>query len=315
VTEYTYNAAHRMLTIKDPRSIVYLTNEYDTSGRVIGHGRAVDGGSLLMNSDLEATELRVVKGLIERGRFDEAFSRCVRLSEGGSSAAQLQLGWMYQAGKGVQKDSEKAESWYSRAIRPESGVAEFARITQAEDNMAPGLEPVRSLEGSKDLLNGAAKGGPVDCGIAVEHRLDRVEVGQRLAPLDQGARQHLLHVGEILTMAPFDFGERLSVEIEMVKRDASRPADERAAILPARAHGNEVVWRGELQIELQTLLERRQRPEEPVAIGHDLQVDVDSAGPPAEEHSGRAAREVDARIGVRLVAKRLHQPPDPSRIR
>lgn len=32
--EYTYDSAHRMLTSKDPRGIVYLTNEYDTVGRV-----------------------------------------------------------------------------------------------------------------------------------------------------------------------------------------------------------------------------------------------------------------------------------------
>ena len=35
VTEYTYDSSHRMLTIKDPRGIVFLTNEYDASGRVI----------------------------------------------------------------------------------------------------------------------------------------------------------------------------------------------------------------------------------------------------------------------------------------
>jgi RHS repeat-associated protein len=34
VTEYTYDATHRLLTIKDPRNTVYLTNEYDTNGRV-----------------------------------------------------------------------------------------------------------------------------------------------------------------------------------------------------------------------------------------------------------------------------------------
>ena len=34
VTEYTYDSSHRMLTIKDARGIVYLTNEYDTNGRV-----------------------------------------------------------------------------------------------------------------------------------------------------------------------------------------------------------------------------------------------------------------------------------------
>jgi RHS repeat-associated protein len=34
VTEHTYDASHRMLTIKDARAIVYLTNQYDTNGRV-----------------------------------------------------------------------------------------------------------------------------------------------------------------------------------------------------------------------------------------------------------------------------------------
>lgn len=34
VTEYTYDSSHRMLTIKDPRGNVYLTNEYNSDGRV-----------------------------------------------------------------------------------------------------------------------------------------------------------------------------------------------------------------------------------------------------------------------------------------
>jgi len=40
ITEYTYDTAHRMLTIKDPRSIIYLTNEYDSNGRVIRQTQA-----------------------------------------------------------------------------------------------------------------------------------------------------------------------------------------------------------------------------------------------------------------------------------
>lgn len=40
VTEYTYDTAHRMLTIKDPRGIIYLTNEYDSNGRVIRQTQA-----------------------------------------------------------------------------------------------------------------------------------------------------------------------------------------------------------------------------------------------------------------------------------
>lgn len=34
VTEYTYDTSNRMLTTKDARGIVWLTNEYDTNGRV-----------------------------------------------------------------------------------------------------------------------------------------------------------------------------------------------------------------------------------------------------------------------------------------
>ena len=42
VTEYTYDSSHRMLTAKDPRGIVFLTNEYDTSNRVIKQSLADD---------------------------------------------------------------------------------------------------------------------------------------------------------------------------------------------------------------------------------------------------------------------------------
>ncbi len=34
VTTYTYDASHRMLTLTDARQILFLTNEYDASGRV-----------------------------------------------------------------------------------------------------------------------------------------------------------------------------------------------------------------------------------------------------------------------------------------
>jgi YD repeat-containing protein len=40
VTEYTYDGAPRMLTITDPRHIIFLTNEYDTSGRMIEQTQA-----------------------------------------------------------------------------------------------------------------------------------------------------------------------------------------------------------------------------------------------------------------------------------
>lgn len=43
VTRYTYDGADRMLSLRDPRGIVFLTNEYDSDGRVVRQTQA-DGG-------------------------------------------------------------------------------------------------------------------------------------------------------------------------------------------------------------------------------------------------------------------------------
>ena len=52
-TRYTYDAAHRMLTLTDRRDIVYLTNQYDTAGRVSQQTQA-DGSTFhfLYTTDL-----------------------------------------------------------------------------------------------------------------------------------------------------------------------------------------------------------------------------------------------------------------------
>ena len=41
-TKYTYDTSNRMLTVEDPRGIVYVTNQYDANGRVIKQTMADD---------------------------------------------------------------------------------------------------------------------------------------------------------------------------------------------------------------------------------------------------------------------------------
>jgi len=48
VTSYIYDSHHRMLTVKDPLGIVYLTNQYDLSGRVTKQTQA-DGSTFLFS--------------------------------------------------------------------------------------------------------------------------------------------------------------------------------------------------------------------------------------------------------------------------
>jgi RHS repeat-associated protein len=74
VTEYTYDIAHRMLTIKDPRNIVYLTNEYNISGRVERQTQA-DSGVYEMayttsGGQITQTEVTNPRGYVRRVSFN-----------------------------------------------------------------------------------------------------------------------------------------------------------------------------------------------------------------------------------------------------
>ena len=75
VTEYTYDSSDRMLTIKDARGIVYLTNEYDDKGRVIKQTQA-DGSTYEFeytvdaNGDITQTLVTDPRGSIRRVTFN-----------------------------------------------------------------------------------------------------------------------------------------------------------------------------------------------------------------------------------------------------
>ena len=77
VTEYTYDTSHRMLTIKDARGITYLTNTYDSNGRVDTQTLA-DGGVFEFDYTLDGggkvtqTDLTDPRGFVSRFTFNSA---------------------------------------------------------------------------------------------------------------------------------------------------------------------------------------------------------------------------------------------------
>lgn len=77
LTQYTYDTSHRMLTIKDPKLQTYLTNQYDTNGRVIKQ-TMVDGGfytfayTLGANGQVTQTDVTGPRGNVRRVTFNSS---------------------------------------------------------------------------------------------------------------------------------------------------------------------------------------------------------------------------------------------------
>lgn len=83
-----------------------------------------------MESNPQITEgLRIASDLFEDGRYEDAAKNYRLLAEQGAVGAQLRLGWMYHAGKGVQKNLDEAEKWYLKAAITDSPEAQFYLAT------------------------------------------------------------------------------------------------------------------------------------------------------------------------------------------
>ncbi|HEY0873209.1 MAG TPA: DUF6531 domain-containing protein, partial [Vicinamibacterales bacterium] len=90
VTEYTYDTSDRMLTIKDARGITYLTNTYDSNGRVATQTLA-DGGVFEFDYTLDGsgrvtqTDVTDPRGFVERFTFNSAGRHTSRTEAFGTS--------------------------------------------------------------------------------------------------------------------------------------------------------------------------------------------------------------------------------------
>jgi hypothetical protein len=108
-------------------------------------------------------------------------------------------------------------------------------------------------------------------------------------------------------VAALDLGEGLGGEVVMIEGELALAAREGAALAPARDLGDEVAGSGQLDVHLQALLEGRNGAQQAVALGFQLDVEVDGAGPPADEHRGGAPGEVEARVALGLGAQLAHE--------
>src|SRR5439155_9685031 len=97
----------------------------------------------------------------------------------------------------------------------------------------------------------------------------------------------------------------------VVKRQVRELAHEGAAVFPTLGDGDEIVGRGQLDVDVELILEIGNGPKQLVVLGQDLQVEVDGALPPAEEHRGPSAGQVDPRWLTGHGVQRLHEAPDP----
>lgn len=72
-----------------------------------------------------ADAIRAAERLYWEGPIEAAFQEYLRLSEIGLSECQVFVGWMYETGKGVRPDLERARHWYGRASLSGMPAAKF----------------------------------------------------------------------------------------------------------------------------------------------------------------------------------------------
>ena len=102
-TKYTYDTSNRMLTVEDPRGVVYVTNEYDANSRVIKQtmaddtpGTTTDNPTHLYAYTTNAggkviqTDYTDPRGIVRRTTFnDEGFVTAVTYAQGTAEQATI----------------------------------------------------------------------------------------------------------------------------------------------------------------------------------------------------------------------------------
>lgn len=80
------------------------------------------------------------------GRYDEALKFWRPIAEQGFAEAQANLGWMYQAGLGVEKDLGQARRWYVQAVKAKHAVAQNNLAVMFENGLGVKTDYTRAFK-------------------------------------------------------------------------------------------------------------------------------------------------------------------------
>jgi hypothetical protein len=161
------------------------------------------------------------------------------------------------------------------------------------------------------VLDPGAEGSGVDRRKAVKRGLDLAEVAPHPLGVDEPGAHEGLDVAAIAGVVTLELRERLRVGVEVAERKPLTAVDERASFLPSARKRDEVARERELDVDLQLVLEPRDRSQDRVLIGYELEVDVDRRCAPAGEDSGRPADQVADAVLLRGGVERSQQTLDP----
>ena len=139
----------------------------------------------------------------------------------------------------------------------------------------------------------------------MELRFDPFEISEEFRSLHQAALNQSLDVRSVLTVTAFDFRQCLRVRVVMVKGDLTDSCNEDASVLPAGQLRDEFGRGSELDVNLELLLQLRERAKQLVQFGEEA--DVDSTRPPAEKYCGTTSREVKTNVLRRFGPQGPHE--------
>jgi RHS repeat-associated protein len=256
VTEYTYDASNRMLTIKDARGIVYLTNEYDANGRVTRQTQADQttfqfAYTLDANNKVTQTDVTNPRGYVRRVTFNSSGYTLTETFALGTPEEQTYT-YDRQAGTNLVQSvtdplGRRADFTYDSKgnVATVTGLAgtaeamtssftyepEFNGLATATDPLNHtttfGYDSVGSLTSVTDALNHQTTvayntaGQPITMTDALNHASQLTYLSGELSrvanPLGQGATRFADSVGRTMSMVN-PLGQRVRYEYDVLSR-------------------------------------------------------------------------------------------------